>query len=71
MAVAEAGGSISSTSNQLQANAPLPVFSKIHHDISNSLNNPVDLFTFLQENDSNPAVKVEGKAYIVASYFTV
>ncbi|KAG2131738.1 uncharacterized protein EDB93DRAFT_1094220, partial [Suillus bovinus] len=53
--VAEAGGSVPSASNQSHADTPPSL--KIHHHISNSQNNPVRLFTFLQENEGDPAIK--------------
>jgi hypothetical protein len=37
----------------------------MHHHISNSLNNPIDLFAFLRENDGDPAVKVEAKLILL------
>ncbi|KIK31437.1 hypothetical protein CY34DRAFT_19925 [Suillus luteus UH-Slu-Lm8-n1] len=55
--VAEADGIVSSTSNRSQADAPPSVSSEMHHHIANSLNNPVNLFAFLRENDGDPAVK--------------
>ncbi|KIK34293.1 hypothetical protein CY34DRAFT_98289, partial [Suillus luteus UH-Slu-Lm8-n1] len=55
--VAEAGGSAPSSSNQSPADTPPSGLSEMHHYISHSQNNPVGIFTFLRENNGNPAVK--------------
>lgn len=59
--VAEAGGSAPSSSNQSPADTPPSGLSEMHHYISHSQNNPVGIFTFLRENNGDPAVKVEVK----------
>ncbi|KAG1817685.1 uncharacterized protein BJ212DRAFT_1269947 [Suillus subaureus] len=54
--VAEAGGA-SSSDSQSPADAPPSVSSDIHHHITTNRDSLINLFQFLQEHDSDPAVK--------------
>jgi hypothetical protein len=54
-----AEGGISSPSSQPHANVLPSTLSEKHHYIAPTWNNPVDIFTFLREHDSDPAIKVE------------
>jgi hypothetical protein len=55
--VAEAAGTFPS-SNESPADSPAPSLFKDHHSIVTNQNEPVLLFAFLQDNDSDPAIKV-------------
>lgn len=56
--VAEAAGSISSN-NEPPTDPPTPCSPEDHHYIASSRNNPISLFSFLQENEGDPAIKVK------------
>jgi hypothetical protein len=63
--VAEAGAVSSSSSSspssysQPQVEVPTSMPSGKHHSISTIRNNPIDIFSFLRENNGDPAVKVK------------